>query len=411
MSARRTYLDYNATAPLRPEARAAMLAAIDAGGNPSSVHAEGRRARAMVERAREQVAALVGASPSQVIFTSGASEVANSVLRRSWRRIRYSRMEHPCVVAPILASQARIVEMSVDSDGVIDVAALGACLAGEPVADGEGAGRALIAAQLANNETGVIQPVAAIVELARTHGAAVMCDAVQAAGRVAIDFAQSGVDYLLVSSHKIGGPKGVGALVARDVNSLPPFIVGGGQERRKRAGTENVEGIAGFGAAAEAALRDLPAVGAISALRDEIERAARDVRPDVAIISERVTRLGNTTALAVAGAAAETLVIKLDLAGVAVSAGSACASGKVGQSAVLAAMGIAPEIARGVIRVSLGHASSRADVASFIEAWRNAVAPGRGDAHVRVADAGAPHAVTVTPHQFKAAPAAASMGE
>lgn len=405
MSAVRTYLDYNATAPVRAEARAAMLAALDDGGNPSSVHAEGRRARAIVEAAREQVAALVGARAGDVIFTSGATEAANTVLRRAWRTVLFSRIEHPCVVAPALASEGRVVEIAVDGRGVIDIAALARQLEALSAAGALPAGQSLIAVQMANNETGVLQPLAVIANLARTHGVAVMCDGVQAAGRMGIDFASSGADYVVLSSHKIGGPKGVGALVSHGGGGLPPLVIGGGQERRHRAGTENVEGIAGFGAAASAALRDLADMARLAGLRDGIESAARAARPDVVILGEGASRLANTTSLAAPGASAETLVIKLDLAGIAVSAGSACASGKVGQSQALAAMGIATDIARCAVRVSLGHATSAADAERFVEAWRRATATSQEAGRARFDPASA------TGQTADAAVRAASMGE
>lgn len=408
MSAPRTYLDYNATAPLRPEARAAMLDALDTCANPSSVHAEGRRARAVIEDARDKVAALVGAKPANVIFTSGATEASNAVLHRSWRTIRYARIEHPCVVAPVQASTGGIAEIAVDCDGVIDVAALRSALAA--AGDGAATRDGLLAAQLANNETGVIQPLAEIAGLAREYGLSVLTDAVQAAGRVAVEFEGLGVDYMLVSSHKIGGPRGAGALIVRDAASLPPFIIGGGQEKRRRAGTENVEAIAGFGAAAAAARRDLADFHRIAELRDWIERKAKEIRPDAVIVAADADRIANTSCIAVPGVAAEMLVIALDLAGLAVSAGSACASGKVGQSPVLAAMGVAPDIARAAIRVSLGHASTTADADRFIHAWSEAmrkVAPRHEAAHVRLSAGAAPAEQT----GFTAASFAAPTGE
>lgn len=403
MSARRTYLDYNATAPMRAEARAAMLAAMDAGGNPSSVHAEGRRARALVEAARCEVAALVGADAGDVLFTSGATESANQVLRRQWGTVLFSRIEHPCVVAPSLQSEGYVEELAVDREGTIDPRALAARLAALAAAGHLPLGRSLIAVQMANNETGVLQPLAEISSVARDHGLAVLCDAVQAAGRLAIDFKSSGVDYMLVSSHKIGGPKGVGALIAKGGGDLPPLVIGGGQERRRRAGTENVEGISGFGAAARAARDEAAAMDTIRAWRDAIEQSARAWRPDTVIVGEGAPRLANTLSMAVPGLASETLVIKLDLAGFAVSAGSACASGKVGSSPVLAAMGVAPDIARAAIRVSLGHATTQADIERFIEAWRTLV-PASLDRNA------SPRAVSRHEHN-KVARVATSMGE
>ena len=405
MSAVRTYLDYNATAPLRAEAREAMLAAMDAGGNPSSVHAEGRRARAIVEKAREQVAALVGAEPRDVVFTSGATETANQVLRRAWGTVLFSRIEHPCVVAPALQSEGRIEDLHVGADGRIDPVALAVKLEAMSAAGHLPQGRSLLAVQMANNETGVLQPLGEIAAVAREHGVAMLCDAVQAAGRLAIDFATSGVDYMMISSHKIGGPKGVGALIAKGGGDIPPLVIGGGQENRRRAGTENVEGIAGFGAAAEAALRDLASMERIGAWRDRIEQEARAVRPDTAVVGSTAPRLANTSSLAVPGLASETLVIRLDLAGYAVSAGSACASGKVGSSPVLAAMGVAPDIARAAVRISLGHATTADDIDRFIETWCGIVSVSRNSS-VTLPRASAPAA-----QHHEAAIAAAAMGE
>ena len=243
MSGERTYLDWNATAPLRPEARAACAAALDVVGNPSSPHAEGRRARAIVEDAREQVAALVGARPAEVVFTSGGTEANNAVLAAGWDTIVLSGIEHDSVLSPSRAGKARIVEMPVGRNGVVRP--------DRPVAADAISGRILLSLQIANNETGVIQPVTQVAAAAKAQGFFVHTDAVQAAGRIPVDVRALGVDFLTLSAHKIGGPKGIGALVIHERASLPAFIAGGGQERRRRAGTENVAAIAGFGAAAE----------------------------------------------------------------------------------------------------------------------------------------------------------------
>ena len=365
MSATRTYLDWNATAPLRREARAAMLAALDVVGNPSSPHAEGRRARAIVEDAREQVAALVGAKPAEVVFTSGGTEGNNAVLAAGWDAILVAGVEHDSVLAPVRSSHARRVDMPVGSDGVVRRDTLRALM------EQTKGGRALLTLQMANNETGVLQPVGGVTNDAREHGLAVHTDAVQAAGRVSLDVAELGVDYLTLSAHKLGGPKGVGALVMRADASLAPLVSGGGQERRRRAGTENVAAIAGFGAAAEAARADFAHMQRVQALRDRLESEVRAVTPEAVIIAENAARLPNTTSLALPNASAETLVIALDLAGLAVSAGAACSSGKVGASHVLAAMGLAPQLARAAIRISLGHGSTQQDVTSFLGAWRH----------------------------------------
>lgn len=360
MSAGRTYLDWNATAPLRPEARAACLAALDVVGNPSSPHAEGRRTRAIVEDAREQVAALVGATPAEVVFTSGGTEANNAVLAAGWDTIVLSRIEHGSVLAPARAAKARIVELAVGDDGVVRMHA--------PV--DASSGRSLLSLQMANNETGVIQPVAEAAASARAQGFFVHTDAVQAAGRIAVDARALDVDCLTLSAHKIGGPKGVGALVIQSRASLPALIAGGGQERRRRAGTENVAAIAGFGAAAEAARRDLGRMRDVAVLRDRLEAQVLAVTPAAVVIGADAARLPNTTNIALPGTSAETLVIALDLAGIAVSAGAACSSGKVGTSHVLAAMGLEATHARGAIRVSLGWSSTDDDVAAFVEAWR-----------------------------------------
>jgi cysteine sulfinate desulfinase/cysteine desulfurase-like protein len=243
MSAVRTYLDWNASAPLRPEARAAMIAALDAVGNASSVHAEGRRVRALVEQARERVARLVGAKPSEVVFTSGATEANNWALSAEWDLIFVCGIEHASVLAPACRSAARVIEFPAGSDGVAQVERIAEFV----LRSSDPLGRALVSLQMANNETGVIQPLSQTAMFAREHGLSVHTDATQAAGRLPIDFRALGVDLLSISSHKIGGPKGAGALVIREGSEIEPFVVGGGQERRRRAGTEDVAAIAGFG--------------------------------------------------------------------------------------------------------------------------------------------------------------------
>jgi cysteine desulfurase len=364
MSQARTYLDWNATAPLRPQARAAMVAALDAIGNPSSPHAEGRRARAIVEDAREQVARLIGAKPAEVVLTSGGTEANNAVLAGGWDTIYVAGIEHASVLAPVRAGKARVVELPVDANGVVKLHELAALMAAQAPA-----GCALLSLQMANNETGVLQPVAEAAAVAKAHGVRVHSDAVQAAGRVPVDMQALGIDFLALSAHKLGGPKGAGALAIREGASLPAFIAGGGQERRRRAGTENVAAIAGFGAAAEAAQRDLGAMGRVAGLRDELEARVRATAPSAVVIGAGVARLPNTTNIALPGTSAETLVIALDLAGFAVSAGAACSSGKVGASHVLEAIGAEPAVARAAIRVSLGWSTTEDDIAAFIEAW------------------------------------------
>ena len=363
MSADRAYFDWNASAPLRPEAREAMAAAMDVTGNPSSVHAEGRRARSLVEAAREQVAALVGAKSAEVVFTSGATE-ANAWALGGWNTIFLSGIEHDSVRAPAKVSGARLVDIPVGADGVVRIESLA-----PRASDRNALGRGLVTLQMANNETGVLQPVGDAVTFAREHGLPVHTDATQAAGRVPIDFAALGVDLLSISSHKLGGPKGVGALVIRDGATIAPLIAGGGQERRRRVGTENVAAIAGFGAAARAALDDLEHAADLAARRDAVERGLTDLAPECIVIGQSSPRLANTVCIAWPGKSAETLVIKLDLAGVAVSAGSACSSGKVGSSHVLEAMGLAADLAKSAIRVSLGLTTSDRDIQRLLAAW------------------------------------------
>jgi cysteine desulfurase len=380
MSHARTYLDWNATAPLRPEARAACAAALDAVGNPSSPHAEGRRARAIVEDAREQVAALVGARPAEVVFTSGGTEANNAVVAGGWDTIFVAGVEHDSVLAPARVSGARIVEAPVDANGVVRLAALA-----DAMASRASPGRALLTLQVANNETGVLQPVAEAAAIAKAHGALVHTDGVQAAGRVTVDVRALGVDFLSLSAHKLGGPKGIGALVVREGTSLPSLIAGGGQERRRRAGTENVPAIAGFGTTAEAAARELEKIERIRALRDGLEARIAALAPSAVVMGAQAARLPNTTSVAVPGTSAETLVIALDLAGVAVSAGAACSSGKVGASHVLEAMGMEPALASAAIRVSLGWSTTQDDMAAFIEAWSKAALRRRASAPAQAA--------------------------
>ncbi|MDX2159588.1 MAG: cysteine desulfurase family protein [Hyphomicrobiaceae bacterium] len=364
----RTYLDWNATAPLRPEAREAMTAALDVVGNPSSVHAEGRRARAIIETAREQVAAVVGADPAQIYFTSGASEANSWVVRSGWDSVLLAPVEHDSVRAPAAASGARVIDLAVAPDGRVAVEGI----ASEALKGSGPLGRALVAVQWANNETGVLQPVAETVALAAAQGICVLVDAVQVVGRLNVDFNQTGMDYLTISGHKLGGPKGVGVLIARDGAHLAPLIIGGGQERRQRAGTENVAAIAGLGAAMVAARRDLEqAWSDMAARRDRLEREILALTPSAVVVGCGAPRLSNTTCLSLPGRRAEVLVAVLDLAGIAVSAGAACSSGKVSASATLAAMALPREVIDGAIRVSQGPSTTDEDIAAFLAAWSN----------------------------------------
>jgi cysteine desulfurase len=360
----RTYLDHNATTPLRPAACAAMLAAMDEFGNASSVHAEGRRARGIVETAREQVAALVGARPSEVVFTSGASESNAWVMTAGWDRIVVASHEHASVFEPARATNAAVSEISVASNGVAEIAAISDALRRR-----EGGKHTLVSLQMANGETGAVQPVAELALLARENGAIMHTDAVQAVGRISVAFTDLGCDLMSVSAHKIGGPKGVGALVIRDGIDLRPLILGGGQERRRRSGTEPVMLIAGFGAAAVEAQQALGAWAAIDRMRRELEDGIRRLTPAAIILAEGAPRLPNTTSVALPGEQAATLLIRLDLAGIAVSAGSACSSGRIGKSHVLSAMHVPADLAAAAIRISLGWSTTPADVATFLDAW------------------------------------------
>lgn len=365
MSKTRTYLDNNASTPLRADARAAMVEALDTMGNPSSVHAEGRAVRAIVERAREEVARLVGASASEVVFTSGATEANNAVIAAGWDAICVAGIEHDSVLAPARASGAAIIDLPVGRDGVADIAAVA-----EPLAEAaSGEGRALLSMMIANNETGVIEPVREAIALAREVGAAAHVDAVQGPGRLPLSFQELGADFLVISGHKLGGPRGVGALVIRDGVSLPTFVKGGGQERRRRGGTESVAAIAGFGAAAAAVARESDAAERAAVLRVRLEEGVKRITPHAVIIAADSARVANTSCIALPGKTAETLVIRLDLEGVAVSAGAACSSGKVGMSHVLEAMGLPSEITRSAIRVSLGPQTRETDIAAFLAAW------------------------------------------
>ncbi len=371
----RAYLDYNATAPLRPEARVAVMAAMDWVGNPSSIHAEGRAARAIVEDARRVVAELAGVAPRCVVFTSGGTEAANLALtpaidapglRQPLARLIVGAGEHACVLHGHRFAPERTMVAPLAADGRIDLDALAALLAST---DGRPAALAL---QGANNETGVIQPVAEAAALVHAAGGLVVCDAVQLTGRASIAVAALGADFLLLSAHKFGGPQGVGALVAArpELHISAPLLRGGGQERGARAGTENVAAIAGFGAAARVAGAARQSESArLAALRDSLVERVRGRAPDAVVFGAAAPRLCNTLCFAVPGVAAATLVIALDLAGVAVSAGSACSSGKVARSHVLEAMGVELGLAEGAIRLSLGWASNEADVARFDAAF------------------------------------------
>lgn len=345
-------LDANATEPLRPEARAAVLAALDLPGNPSSVHAEGRAARRLLEDARRSIAARFGARPQDLVFTAGGTE-ANALAiagLAAGRRILVGATEHPAV----LRAARGAALLPVLPDGTVDLAALDAALA-----DG---GPALVCLMAANNETGVLHPIADASVLCRRHGALLHVDAVQAAGRVDLP---TGADSLAFSAHKLGGPKGAGALILRAGLDLAPLIAGGGQERGRRGGTEPLPAIAGFAAAAEAVVPD----PRLARLRDAIEAGIAAMAPEARFPGATAPRLPNTSAVTLPGAPAETQVIALDLAGIRVSAGAACSSGKVGASHVLEAMGLGAD-AGCTIRVSLPWNAPDDAADRFVAAWR-----------------------------------------
>jgi cysteine desulfurase len=367
----RVYLDWNATTPLRPEARAAMQAAWGLSGNPSSVHAEGRHARRLVEEARGAIAEAVGGLARNVVFTSGGTEANALALMPGLRqasgpaveRLLVSAVEHASVLAGGRFSADAINAVGVTRAGVLDLDGLGAALAAGPPA--------LVSVMLANNETGALQPVAEAAELVHASGGLLHVDAIQALGKISVDIKTLRADLLTVSAHKIGGPKGAGAVIlAGGVSELDPLLRGGGQELGRRAGTENVAGIAGFAAAVKAAMAALGEdASRLEGLRDRLERGLRQ-SPGAIIFSEDVKRLPNTTLFTTPGLKAETAVIGFDLAGIAVSSGSACSSGKVQPSHVLEAMGFGADLAQGAVRLSLGWSTSDAEIDRCLETWR-----------------------------------------
>jgi cysteine desulfurase len=355
------YLDWNATARLRPQARAAIAGALEVTGNASSIHGAGRAARRLMEHAREQVAALVGVGAADVVFTSGGTEANVLALAPTLGdRLLVSAIEHPSVHSG--GRFDTVEQVSVTPDGVVDLAALDRTL--------KATSRPLVSVMLANNETGVVQPIAEVAAKVHQAGGLLHVDAVQGPGRVACDFRALDIDLMTLSAHKIGGPQGVGALIRRPGVELAAMIRGGGQERGHRAGTENVAGIAGFGAAAEAVrLNFTEETVRMAAMRDRLEAGLKAVAPDAVIFGSGSPRLPNTTLFTVPGLKAETAVIAFDLEGVAVSSGSACSSGKVAPSRVLAAMGVEAALARGAIRVSVGYSTQERDIETFQNAW------------------------------------------
>jgi cysteine desulfurase len=370
----RAYFDWNATVPLRREARAAMVAALGLAGNASSVHAEGRAARRLVEEARAQVADLAGTEAKNVTFTSGATEANMLALtpaieiggRKSVRdRLFVSAIEHPSVRGGGRFPAEMTEELPISSDGAVDLHALRSAIAR--------AERPLISVMLANNETGVIQPIADIAAIVHAANGVLHVDAVQGPGRIDCRIGALGADLMSLSAHKLGGPQGAGALIRRgDIHIAEPLIKGGGQERGLRAGTENVAAIAGFGAAAAEAAKQADAER-MRALRDRLEAGLKEAMPEAVIFGESAPRLPNTTLFAVPDMKAETAIIAFDLNGIALSSGSACSSGKVQPSQVLAAMGVEPSLARGAVRVSLGWSTSDRDVENLLDALTKVV--------------------------------------
>jgi cysteine desulfurase len=361
------YLDYNATAPVRPAVVAAVARALETGGNPSSVHAVGRVARNMVEEAREKVAALIGAAPGDVVFTSGGTEANNLCLRAlqaKGYKLLVSAVEHPSVMETAMALGGAVIP--VDQNGIVTPEALAATLdaqttKGQPV---------LVSVMTANNETGVIQPVQALAATAHENGALFHTDAVQAAGKISFDNNDINADLVTLSGHKAGAGAGVGALVITPaVGKLTGIVTGGGQEKSLRPGTENLSGIVGFGVAAELALAEVSDAGQVRHLRDDLEGRISKIASDAVIFGSAADRVSNTCCVAMPGVDSEVQVMAFDLEGIAVSAGAACSSGKVSASPVLLAMGVAQELAASAIRISLGQGTTQSDIDGFVESW------------------------------------------
>jgi cysteine desulfurase len=356
----RIYLDYNATAPVRPEVIAGVSAAMHVTGNPSSVHGDGRAARKLVEDARAHVAALAGVRSAQVIFNSGATEGNNTILSGHQGAIVFiGGTEHPSV----MEAAPKADRLPMLSNGLIDLEKLKTILAAAPPPS-------LIALQLVNSETGVIQPVADVAAIAHEFGAKFLCDAVQAAGRIDIDFKSLDCDYMTLSAHKFGGPQGVGALIFREGLQMPKFMRGGGQEKRQRAGTENVAGIAGFGIAAKLAVEGRADYAARTRQwQIKLEKGLKTIANDLVIAGENAPRVPNTTNVLLPGASAETQLMSMDLEGIAVSSGSACSSGTFKPSHVLAAMGFDEAASKSALRFSTGWATTDADIDNALAAY------------------------------------------
>jgi cysteine desulfurase len=364
---RLTYLDYNATAPAKPQVAEVVARILLEGGNPSSIHGKGRAARGLVETARDQVAALVGAPAKGVTFTGSGTEANNlvfagAVTANKVERLIVSATDHESIAAPAEAADIEVVILGCDQDGTIDAETLSECLA-------KSNKKTLVSIMLANNETGRIQDIAGLAKVAHEAGAIAHCDAVQAAGKIEVDFASLDVDLMSLASHKFAGPQGVGALIRKPSVDVKAQLLGGGQELGRRSGTENLAGIVGFGIAADLAKSGLSKMGDLKAWRDALEQKIKAAAPEAVIICENVERLPNTSLIALPGIGAETQVMSLDLAGFCVSSGSACSSGKVSASGALKAMGFGSDIAGSAVRVSLGWKSEAAELEEFFKAW------------------------------------------
>jgi len=360
----RVYLDYNATTPTKPEVIKVMTEALYEHGNPSSVHSFGRKARELVENSRDSVAELVGANATDIIFTSGGTESNNMAFAASGRRrLVLSAIEHPSILTAASQKYSDVTILPVSQDGLVSLNELSEAI-------GSDGSETLVSIMLANNETGVVEPIKELANVAHLKGALFHCDAVQGPGRIPIDIRNLHIDMLSISGHKFGGPKGIGALVISPQLQISPLIVGGGQERGWRGGTENISGIAGLGKAASLAILDLEEIDRIRELRDTLESRIETMCPEVNIFCSDVARLPNTSSLNMPGVQSDTQVITFDLAGIAISAGSACSSGKVEPSHVLNAMGAMPSISGCTIRVSMGWNSNINDIDRFTSVWK-----------------------------------------
>lgn len=363
---KRIYLDYNASAPLCPLARASMYAVLerqDCALNASAIHSFGREGRKIVEDARQNLSQLIGAPPAQIIFNSGATEGNNTILRYFRDtfpddRIAVSAGDHPSVTHGIKALDL----IPLTREGVLDLNALEDLFK-------KGARISLVSAALCNNETGIIQDVSELSNLCQKHGAFLHCDATQAIGRIPVDLNSMGIDFITFSSHKIGGPQGVGAMAMRLCGHTPALLFGGGQEKNARAGTENVAGIAGFGTATLFAKENMPVYETLAQWRDEMEATLLQISPELIIHGKNQNRIGNTSFFSLPHVNAQTLLMAFDLEGIAISNGSACSSGSVKPSATLHAMGYDDSIAAAALRISSGWATQKSDLDGFVNAW------------------------------------------